>query len=114
MQKQGFILASANSITTSTCSPLCQSCGKHICPPYDIKSKNKIISCSDPKCGMVKSYCDRNEKEKNCSFIITYSEISTLRVVYINELVRFGKNYKEQNGTYVPIGCTIYENNLFL
>jgi len=49
--------------TTSTCSPLCQSCGKHICPPYDIKSKNKIISCSDPKCEIVNSYCNRTEKE---------------------------------------------------
>ena len=70
MQKQGFILASASSVTTSTCSPLCQKCGKHTCPPYDIKSKNKIISCSDPKCGLVKSYCIRNEKENNCSFIL--------------------------------------------
>ena len=114
MQKQGLILATASTITTSTCSPLCQSCGKHICPPYDIKSKNKIISCSDPKCEIVNSYCNRTEKENNCTFGISYSEGSILRGVYINEIVRFGKNYKEQNGTYVPIGCTTYENKLFL
>ena len=114
MQKQGLILATANSVTTSTCSPLCQSCGKHICPPYDIKSKDKIISCSDPKCEIVYSYCDKNEKENNCTFRISYSEGSRLEGVYINELVRFGKNYKEQNGTYIPIGCTTFENKLFL
>jgi hypothetical protein len=116
MQKQGLILDTGSSITTSTCSPLCQSCGKHICPPYDIKSKNKIISCSDSKCGMVNSNCNKNKKqnENKCSFSISYSEGSTLRGVYINELVRFGKNYKEQDGTFVPMGCTTYENHLFL
>jgi hypothetical protein len=114
MQKQGFILATASSVTTAPCSPLCKSCGKHICPPYDIKSQNIIISCSDPKCDMVYSYCDNNEKKNNCSFSISYKEGSTLKGVYINELVRFGKNYKEQNGTYVPIGCTTYENKYFL
>jgi len=112
MQKQGFILATANSITTSTCLPLCQSCGKHMCPPYHIKSKDKIISCSDPKCEMVSSYCYNNES--NCTFSISYSEGSSLSGVYINELVRFGENYKEQNGTYIPMGCTTYESNLFL
>ena len=116
MQKQGFILDTGSSITTSTCSPLCQSCGKHICPPYDIKSKNKIISCLNPKCGMVNSNCDKSKKanENKCSFSISYSEGSTLRGVYINELVRFGKNFKEQDGTYVPMGCTTYEDHLFL
>ena len=116
IQKQGLILDTGSSITTSTCSPLCQSCGKHICPPYDIKSKNKIISCSDSKCGMVNSNCNKNKKENEnkCSFSISYSEGSTLRGVYINELVRFGKDYKEQDGTYVPMGCTTYENHLFL
>ena len=116
MQKQGLILDTGSSITTSTCSPLCQSCGKHICPPYDIKSKNKIISCSDSKCGLVNANCDKSKKEieNKCSFSISYSEGSTLRGVYINELVRFGKNYKDQDGTYIPMGCTTYENHLFL
>ena len=76
MQKQGLILDTGSSITTSTCSPLCQSCGKHICPPYDIKSKDKIISCSDSKCEIVNSNCNKNKKENEnkCSFSISYSE----------------------------------------
>lgn len=114
MQKQGLILDTGSSTTASTCSPLCQNCGKHICPPYDIKSQNRIISCSDSKCRMVNSNCGRNRNENKCSFSISYSEGSMIKGVYINELVRFGKNYKEQNGTYVPIGCTISESHLFL
>ena len=65
---------------------------------------------------MVNSNCNKNKKENEnkCSFSISYSEGSTLRGVYINELVRFGKDYKEQDRTYVPMGCTTYENHLFL
>ena len=48
-----------------------------------------------------------------CSFSISYSEGSSISGVYINEIVRFGENYKEQIGTFVPIGCTTDENHLF-
>ena len=36
MQKQGLILDTGSSITTATCSPLCEKCGEHICPPYNV------------------------------------------------------------------------------
>ena len=49
MEKQGYILDTGSSITTSTCS-LCNNCGKHICPPYNITSDDKIMSCSNEKC----------------------------------------------------------------
>ena len=114
MQKQGLILDTGSSITTSTCSPLCKSCGKHIRPPYDIQSKQKIISCSDTKCRMVSSKCKRLNSSEECPFSISYSEGSSLNGVFINELIRFGKNYKEQKGAYIPIGCTISETHLFL
>lgn len=112
MQKQGLILDTGSSITTATCSPLCQKCGHHICPPYDIKNQKKIISCSDPKCKMVSSNCNSNSVS-NCAFSISYSEGSSLRGVFINELIRFGINYTEQEGKYIPIGCTMSENHLF-
>ena len=111
MEKQGYILDTGSSITTSTCSPICTKCGHHICPPYNISSEDKIISCYDVRCRWVTSKCSINNHK--CSFSISYSEGSSLRGVYINEIVRFGENYKEQNGTYVPIGCTNYENHLF-
>ena len=112
MQKQGYILDTGSTITTSTCLPLCNNCGKHISPPYNIKSTDKIISCSNEKCKLVSSRC--NSLSNQCSFSISYSEGSSLKGVFINEIVRFGENYKEQNKTYVPIGCTTEENHLFL
>jgi cell division protein FtsB len=111
MQKQGYILDTGSTITTSTCSPLCQHCGKHISPAYNIKTDDKIISCNDKKCRLVTSKC--NGSTYQCSFSISYSEGSSLSGVYINEIVRFGENYREQNGTFVPIGCTTDENHLF-
>ena len=112
MQKQGYILDTGSTITTSTCLPLCQKCGKHISPAYNIKSLDKIISCSNEKCKLVTSKC--NSISNKCTFSISYSEGSSLRGVYINEIVRFGENYKEKKITYVPIGCTTEENHLFL
>lgn len=112
MQKQGLILDTGSSITSSTCSPLCEKCGNHICPPYDIKSKNKIIPCSDIKCQMVSSKCNNNSSE-NCSFSISYSEGSSIKGLYVNETVRFGENYKEQKGHFIPMGCTMTETHLF-
>lgn len=112
MERQGLILDTGSSITTSTCSPLCQHCGNHISPPYDIKSKKKIISCFEPKCKIVSSNCYSNINI-SCPFNIKYAEGSSISGVFINELIRFGENYKEQNGTYIPIGCTMNENHLF-
>ena len=111
MQKQGYILDTGSTITTSTCSPMCNHCGNHICPAYNVKTEDKIISCNDEKCKLVTSKCNGNTNK--CSFSISYSEGSSLNGVYINEIVRFGENYKKQNGTFVPIGCTTDENHLF-
>ena len=112
MQKQGLILDTGSSITTSTCSPLCKSCGNHIRPPYDIKSNEKIISCSDEICKIVPSKCNSNSNS-NCSFSISYSEGSSLNGIFINEIIRFGDNYTKQVGKKIPIGCTISETHLF-
>ena len=111
MQKQGYILDTGSTITTSTCSPICTHCGNHINSDYNIKTEDKIISCSNEKCRMVTSKC--NGMNNKCSFSISYSEGSSISGVYINEIVRFGENYKEQIGTFVPIGCTTDENHLF-
>ena len=111
MQKQGYILDTGSTITTTTCSPICTHCGNHLCPAYNIKTKDKIISCSNEKCRFVYSNC--NGMNKKCTFSISYSEGSSINGVYINEKVRFGENYKENNGTFVPIGCTTDENYLF-
>ena len=111
MQKQGYILDTGSTITSSTCVPLCDHCGKHINPAYNLSSENKILSCSDDRCKLVSSRCNSNDN--NCSFSISYSEGSSLKGVFINEIVRFGHNYKEQKATFVPIGCTTDENHLF-
>ena len=114
MQKQGLILDTGSSITTATCSPLCQNCGNHIRLPYDIKSYKKIISCSDEKCKMVPSKCNSNSNSNsNCTFSISYSEGSSLNGIFINEIIRFGKNYTKQKGKNIPIGCTTSETHLF-
>ena len=112
MQKQGLILDTGSSITTSTCKPLCQKCGNHISPPYDLKTENKIISCSDEKCQMVFSKCDNRTKSK-CTFNINYSEGSSLEGFFVNEIIRFGKNFTQQEGKYIPMGCTSRETHLF-
>ena len=108
MQKQGYILDTGSSITTSTCS-LCTNCGKHICPPYSIDSDEEIMSCVNEKCRLLNSRCDGIK----CSFSISYSEGSFLKGVYINQTIRFGEDYKNQKGHYVPIGCTTKETHLF-
>ena len=111
MQKKGYFLDSGSSITSSTYVPLCDHCGKHINPAYNISSEDKILSCLDDKCRLVSSRCNSNNNQS--SFSISYSEGSSLKAVFINEIARFGHNYKEQNATFVPIGCTKDENHLF-
>ena len=110
-KKQSYILDTGSSITTSTCKQTCEKCGKHINPYHNIKNKNNILSCNSKKCSMVTSQCDRS---KRCSFSISYAEGSSLKGIYINELIKFGNNYKNQKGIYAPIGCTQSETHLFL
>ena len=114
MQKQGYILDTGSTITTATCSPICKHCGLHISPHYEVENiEKKIILCSDPLCNQVSSKCHASSHPKECSFVISYSEGSSLSGTYINEIVRFGKNYQNQTGYKVPIGCTTDENHLF-
>ena len=117
MQKQGYILDTGSTITTSTCGPLCIHCGKHICPSYDTPDiSQKIILCDEPKCKQTSSKCNPNNlnpKTNQCSFSISYSEGSVLKGVYIDEEIRFGSDYKNQKAYKMPIGCTKEENHLF-
>ena len=76
MQKKRYILDTGSTITTSICSSICQHCGKHISPEYDIKIDDKILSCNDEKCKLVNSKC--NGSTNKCSFSISYSEESSL------------------------------------
>ena len=114
MQKQGYILDTGSTITTATCDPLCKHCGLHISPHYNSENLDKkIILCTDPLCKEVSSKCNFSSHPKDCSFVISYSEGSSLHGVYINEIVRFGNDYKNQTGHQIPIGCTTDENHLF-
>ena len=110
MKKQTYILDTGSNITTSPCQPYCTNCGKHLNSYHNVIDKSKIISCSDEKCGLVKSFCGKNNI---CSFNSSYSENSTLQGIYINELIRFGEDYNLKNGSFAPIGCTTSEDNLF-
>lgn len=112
MQKQGLILDTGSSIITSTCKPLCQKCGNHISPPYDFKNENKIIYCSDVKCQMVFSKYEKQTKS-NCTFKINYSEGASLEGFFVNEIIPFGKNFTQQEGKYILMGCTSSETHLF-
>ena len=114
MQKQGYILDTGSTITTATCAASCKHCGIHINPHYEVENLDKkTILCSDPLCKQVSSKCHYTSRPKECSFLISYSEGSSLSGVYINEQVRFGFDYKNQTGYKVPIGCTSDENHLF-
>lgn len=109
-EKQGFILDTGSSITTSSCS-LCKKCGDHIYPPYEIGSSRNIINCADTKCKMTPSKCS----DSKCSFRINYAEGSSLEGIFINKKVYFEeKNLSEEkNNVEIPLGCTLSENNLF-
>ena len=107
MIKQGFILDTGSSITTSSCT-LCKNCGKHVYPPYKMESKKNIISCKDPKCKMLSSKC----KNSKCSFKLKYAEGSILEGIFLNQKIFLNKNEKLDN-IEIPIGCTLYENNFF-
>ena len=114
MQKQGYILDTGSTITTATCGPICKHCGIHISPHYEDENiEKKIILCTDPICKQVSSKCHYTSRPRECSFFISYSEGSSLSGVYINEIVRFGNNYKNQTPHNIPIGCTKEENHLF-
>lgn len=108
-QKQAYILDTGSSITTSPCKPYCEKCGKHLNSYYTVKKPASTLPCEAKECSMVTSTCSNS----NCSFSISYSEGSSLKGVYIKELVRFGDDYRNDKGNFLPIGCTISENNLF-
>lgn len=110
MKKQTYILDTGSTITTSPCQPYCIKCGNHLNSYHNVEDNSKIISCSDQKCKLVKSFCGKGDK---CSFKTSYSEGSTLEGIYINELIRFGEDYDIKNGSNAPIGCTTSENHLF-
>ena len=110
MKKQSYILDTGSTITTSPCQPLCTDCGKHFNSYYVLSSKNQVLSCESEMCDLVKSFCNKNNE---CSFNSHYTEGSTLNGFFVNESVKFCENYQNQNETYIPIGCTTYENNLF-
>ena len=76
MQKQGYILDTGSTITSSTCAPLCDHCGEHINPAYNLSSQDKILSCGGDRCKLVSSRCNSNDNK--CSFSISYSEGSSL------------------------------------
>ena len=105
--KQSYILDTGSSITTSPCE-LCKYCGKHKNNYYKISNEN-IIKCKSDKCKMVNNYC----LNETCSFSISYTEGSSLKGIYINEIIRFGNNINDINYTYIPIGCTTQETHLF-
>ena len=107
-EKQGFILDTGSSITTSSCS-LCKKCGRHIYPPYEIGSSKNIISCENEKCNMTSSKC----RDSKCSFRINYAEGSSLEGIFINKNIYFTNKKEESNNIEIPLGCTLSENNLF-
>ena len=109
MKKQTYILDTGSTITTAPCQPFCTKCGNHLNSYHNVED-SKIISCSDEKCKLVKSYCGTGNK---CSFKTSYSEGSSIKGIYINELIRFGEDYKLRNGSFAPIGCTTSEDHLF-
>ena len=109
-KKQAYIVDTGSSITTSPCQPFCKSCGKHLNSYYTVKDLASVIECSSSHCGMVTSRCNSN---KQCEFNIKYSEGSELTGLYINETIRLGDNYLNEEGYHLPIGCTITENSLF-
>ena len=105
--KQSYILDTGSSITTSPCE-LCKECGKHKNKYFKINNEN-IIKCNSDKCNMVKNNCNNDL----CSFQIYYAEGSSLKGIYINEIVRFGDNFNNTNYYFIPIGCTTKETHLF-
>ena len=110
MKKQTYILDTGSTITTAPCQPYCTKCGNHLNSYHYVEDSSKVISCSDEKCSIVKSYCG---KDNTCSFKTSYSEGSSLSGIYINELIRFGEDFNSMDGHYAPIGCTTSENHLF-
>ena len=105
--KQSYILDTGSSITTSPCE-LCKECGKHKNKYFKINNEN-IIKCNSDKCNMVRNNCNNDL----CTFQISYDEGSSLKGIYINELIRFGDNFNDTNYFFFPIGCTIKETHLF-
>ena len=109
-KKQTYILETGSNITAFPCKIYCTNCEKHLNSYHNVIDKSKIISCSDEKCRLVKSFCG---KDNICSFNSSYTENSTLKGIYINELIHFGEDYNLKNGSFAPIGCTTSEDKFF-
>jgi hypothetical protein len=113
-KKQSFLLDTGSGITSIPCQPYYNQCGQHA-NSYIYINQNQIILCNNEKCSSVESSCDKNiKKEDNyCSFEIHYSEKSVIKGIFFNELINFTKKDLINFDKYIPIGCTIYEDNLF-
>lgn len=110
-KKQSFLLDTGSGITSIPCKPYCNQCGQHI-NSYLYIDESQIIKCNSEKCSSVESIC--NEDNNFCSFEIRYSENSDLKGIYFNEIINFSSQNKNmKNKNLIPIGCTIYEDNLF-
>ena len=109
-KRQSYILDTGSSVTTSPCN-LCKECGKHENGLYNI-DKNNILKCSDEKCSLVNNKCF-SKNENDCEFHISYSEGSTIKGKFINEVIKIGDKYINDTYFNFPIGCTNSENHLF-
>ena len=110
-QRQSYIIDTGSSITTSPCKPYCKNCGKHENNYYEI-NENQILNCDSSECANLRNNCVKDK----CSFSISYSEGSSLKGIYSNQIVRLKNNDDDSDDEVgvVPIGCTMSETNLFV
>ena len=113
-QRQSYIIDTGSSITTSPCKPYCTKCGKHENDYYEI-NESDILKCNTNECENLRSNCINNK----CSFSISYSEGSSLKGIFSNQIIRLKENDEDENGDenefgIMPIGCTSSETNLFV
>lgn len=98
-QVQSLIIDTGSNQLITDCAP-CDSCGKHLHPPYDITLSKTATSPS----GFLGFKC-----QDDCGFEVSYLEGSQYSGKRFRELVSFdGSDYFD-----MIIGCADKETNLF-